>query len=116
MRSDETHLLDMLLAAEKIQRFIKEISQQQFLEDEMRQSAVLREIQVIGEAARLVSEDFKGKHETIPWGQIAGMRNRVIHEYFRVSLEIIWTTIQTDIPNLIREIRPLIPVDKNDSE
>ena len=111
MRSDEAHLLDMLLAAEKIQRFVVGINQDQFLADEMRQSAILREIQVIGEAARLISDKFKTAHDDIPWKQITGMRNRVIHEYFRVSLEIVWITTQVEIPQLIDKVKPLVPAD-----
>lgn len=109
MRSDEALLLDMLIAAQKIQGFVNTLSQQQFERSELHQSAVIRELQVIGEAARMISEQMKSAYPEIAWTIIAGMRNRIIHEYFRIDLEILWDTIQADIPELMQQLKPLIP-------
>lgn len=107
MRPDETHLLDMLLAARKVQTFAAELSQEEFSRSELHQSAILRELQVIGEAARLVSDSMKTKHNHIKWGEIAGMRNRLVHEYFRISLQVVWQVVQEDIDILIVQLESI---------
>lgn len=109
MRPDNALLLDMLLAAQKVQRFAAGLSQEEFNNAEIVQSAVLREIQVIGEAARMMSEANTKKHTDIPWRVIAGMRNRVIHEYFDVDLDILWETVKVSIPALAKQLAPLVP-------
>jgi uncharacterized protein with HEPN domain len=109
MRDDAAHLLDMFLAAQKILKFIDGISEEAFRASELHQSAVIRELQVIGEAARLVSEKSKTQYEAINWTIIIGMRNRLVHEYFRINLRIVWDTISNHIPILIAQLQPLIP-------
>ncbi len=109
MRNDDALLLDMLLAANKIQRFIHEMTQQDFNNNEMAQSAVLREVQVIGEAARMISDERKAQLTRIQWHAISGMRNRIIHEYFNVDLNILWDTICDDIPALIKQLGQIVP-------
>ena len=109
MRHDETLLLDMLIAARKVQEFTQGIDQASFMAHSMLQSAVIREIQVIGEAARLISEATKAQHSAIDWRAISGMRNRVIHEYFNVDLDIVWTTIERDIPSLRDSLEQIVP-------
>ena len=109
MRSDDALLLDMLLAARKIRQFTSGMSQAGFNDSEMAQSAVIREIQVIGEAARLVSNETKAKHTSILWSVISGMCNRIIHEYFNIDLSIVWDTIRDDIPPLIEQLERIVP-------
>jgi uncharacterized protein with HEPN domain len=70
---------------------------------------VIRPLEIIGEAARLVSQETRDTHPEIPWEQMIGMRNRLIHEYFRVNLTTVWETIQNDLPPLIAQIEPLVP-------
>ena len=108
MRSEATHLLDMLLAARKIENFSAGLTQEKFNVSELHQSAIIRELQVIGEAARLISEETKDEHPEIKWADIAGMRNRLIHEYFRVSLEILWQTVEESVPTLIEELGKIV--------
>lgn len=114
MPRDESLLLDMLIACQKIGRFTQMLSKNDFNESELVQSAVLREIQVIGEAARLVTDETKSKQSQIPWRIIAGMRNRIIHEYFNIDLDVVWETIQTSIPQLESELGKIISSDDND--
>jgi uncharacterized protein with HEPN domain len=109
MRSDEALLLDMLIAAQNVREFVTDLKWEQFAQSRLHQSAVIRELQVIGEAARLISEETKTKHLTVPWGAIAGMRNRIIHEYFRVDLEIIWDIAHHDIDILVEQLVNIIP-------
>jgi uncharacterized protein with HEPN domain len=111
MKNDKTYLLDMLLAAKKIQQFTNEMSKEDFEISELHQSAVIREIQVLGEAARLVSGETKTQYSEIQWRAISGMRNRVIHEYFRVSLDIVWQVVEEDIDKLIETLGDIISND-----
>jgi uncharacterized protein with HEPN domain len=69
----------------------------------------MRQLGIIGEAARKVSQETRNAHPEIPWSEIIGMRNRLIHEYSRINLQRVWDTIQNDIPRLITLIEPLVP-------
>jgi len=66
-------------------------------------------LEIIGEAARKISQETKNAHPDIPWKDITGMRNRLIHEYFRIDIEKVWDTVRNDIPVLITIIEPLVP-------
>jgi len=114
MWRDDAYLLDMLLAARKVQAFTRDGTWQQFQSDELTQNAVMRQIQIIGEAARKVSSDRQQQHPEIPWEQIIGMRNRLVHEYFRIIPQRVWDVVEKDIPELIRLIEPLVPPDESD--
>jgi uncharacterized protein with HEPN domain len=109
MWRDDAYLLDMLLAARKVMKYAQGVDFERFDQDEILQDAIMRRIQIIGEAARKVSEEFKEKHPGIPWYEISGMRNRLIHEYFRVIPEKVWEAVEKDIPDLIAELEPLVP-------
>jgi uncharacterized protein with HEPN domain len=71
-----------------------------FLDDRMRQDATLRKLEVIGQAVKNLSENTKSRQPEIPWKQIAGMRDKVIHDYFGVNLEIVWAVVQKELPKL----------------
>jgi uncharacterized protein with HEPN domain len=114
MKQDETRLLDMLIAARKVEKFAADLDEPAFRKSELHQSAIVRELRVIGEAARQISEAFRAAHPEIDWQKITGMRNRLVHEYFRVSLAIVWQTVQDDIPVLIEQIEPLVPPAEDD--
>lgn len=80
-----------------------------FNADELRQHAVMRLIQIIGEAARKVSDEYQEEHPEIPWRLVIGMRNRLVHEYFRIIPEKVWEVVEKDIPGLISHLEPLVP-------
>jgi len=113
MWRDDAYLLDMLLAARKVQNFAQDVSWEQFQSDELIQNAVMRQVQIIGEAARKVSLQYQQAHPEIPWQGIIGMRNRLIHEYFRIIPERVWDVVEKDMPELIRLIEPLVPPDES---
>ncbi len=73
----------------------------------------MRQIQIIGEAARKVSPIYQQEHLEIPWQEIIGMRNRLVHEYFHIIPERVWDVVDKDIPELIRLIEPLVPPDES---
>jgi len=113
MPRDEAYLLDILLAARKALRFVEDLSWEEFEQSDLHQNAVIRSLEIIGEAARLVSKQTRDAHPEIPWSQMIGMRNRLIHEYFRVDLATVWETIQKDLPALITLLEPLVPPQDN---
>ena len=101
----------MLEAIKRIQRYTTDLAESSFLVSEMAQDAVIRNIEIIGEAARNIERDspeFASKHSDIPWTMIYTMRNRVAHGYFTVDLEIVWKTIQQDLPELAAKIGALM--------
>jgi uncharacterized protein with HEPN domain len=114
MWRDDAYLLDVLIAARKVLRYSAGFSWESFREDDRTQDAVMRNIQIIGEAARKLSEQFRGEHPEIPWNEILGMRNRLVHEYGRILVEKVWETVVEDIPALVRQIEPLVPPEEAD--
>jgi uncharacterized protein with HEPN domain len=109
MWRDDAFLLDMLLAARRVLKYAQGLDFQRFENDEVLQDAIMRRIQIIGEAARKISQEFKEEHPEIPWFEIIGMRHRLIHEYFKVIAEKVWEVIVKDIPSLIALLEPLVP-------
>ncbi len=110
MRRDDALLLDMLLACRKLLRFTQDLTEDQFESDELVQSAVMRELQVLGDASRLVTDATKTQYPAIPWRAIAGMRNRIVHAYFDVRLEVLWDTIQHEVPVLSHDLAQIVPL------
>ena len=113
MRRDDAYLLDILIAARKALSFVEDMTWEAFEASELHQNAVMRALETIGEAARLVSQSTKDAHPGIPWEQMIGMRHRLIHEYFRVDVATVWDTIQNDLPELIALVEPLVPPEEN---
>ena len=109
MQRDEALLLDILIAARRAIRFLDGMTWEAFQRSELHQNAVMRPLEIIGEAARRVSQDTRDAYPDIPWDQMVGMRNRLIHEYFRVNLATVWETVQDDLPSLMALIEPLVP-------
>lgn len=107
MPRDDALITDMLVAARKIVKFAGSRTLDEFAHSDEAQSAVLWQIGIIGEAARKVSEPFKAQHPEIPWREMVGMRNRLVHDYSRIDLAQVWETILKSIPNLIRQLEKL---------
>ena len=97
-------LQDMLDYAQKAVRFCEGKSRDEFEQDELLQLAVVRVIELIGEAASRVPTDLRDRYPTIPWPDIVGTRNRLIHSYDRIDLRIVWDTVQDDLPTLIETL------------
>jgi uncharacterized protein with HEPN domain len=106
---DPAYLWDMLEAAREVQYFVAAVRLEEYLQDPMRQRAVERSIEILGEAARHVSDTFKAAHPKIPWNSIIGQRNVLAHEYGRIDHARIWTVATVHIPDLIATLEPLIP-------
>lgn len=108
MTDPRTELEDVIDAAEKIERFTDGMSYETFVEDEKTVDAVLRNFEVIGEATKNLPESHREEYSDVPWREMAGMRDRLIHGYATVDLEIIWTTVEEDIPEILPDIRSVM--------
>lgn len=106
---DTALLWDMREAAREILEFTQNVEVVRFSSDRMRRYAVERQLMVIGEAARQVSDGFKAAHPEIPWQGIVGQRNVLAHEYGEVLVERIWLVAVRNIPDLLRSLDTLIP-------
>ena len=109
MLRDNALLEDILRAARLILAFTKDVDEARFMTDELIQSGVMKQFENIGEAAGLVSTAFSVDHPEIPWHGMVSMRNRLIHGYSKVRLELVWKGVKTDISALIALIEPLVP-------
>jgi uncharacterized protein with HEPN domain len=109
MRRDEAYLLDMLIAARRAIKFVEGVSRNEFEDNELVQNAVMRPLEIIGEAAGRISAAFRKDHPEISWKEMIGLRNRLVHEYFRVEYGTVWDIIKNDLPKLIEQIEPLVP-------
>ena len=106
-RSDVDLIGDILICMDKILSFVEGLSYDDFRDDVKTQDAVIRNIEIIGEAVKLLSEDIKANHNDIPWREIAATRNYLIHDYFGVNIDIIWEIATIDIPNLKPQIESI---------
>lgn len=113
MRQDDATILDILSAAQLVVEFTGGMEKPAFLSDAKTQSAVLHQLLIIGEAVKRLSEDFRVGHPELPWKMIAGMRDKLIHNYDGVDLDEVWQTLNTDVPQLITVLNPLIIQDNN---
>ena len=110
MNSRESgYLWDMVEAITNIQEFIQDISLAEYSESLLLQSAVERQLEILGEAARRISETFKQEHPEIDWRGIIGLRNIITHQYDRVQPEIVWNIITVRLSPLLEQLKPLLP-------
>lgn len=106
---DAAWLLDMLTAANAVQSFVAGRSFAEYTSDLMLRSAVERQVEIIGEAARGLSDEFRQAHPHIPWRAIMAQRHRLAHEYGEIDDSLIWTVATVHVPRLIEQVTPLIP-------
>jgi len=108
---DAAYLWDMLDAARAIESFVAGVRAEDYARNRQLQYAVERALEIIGEAARRVSDSLRGAHQEIPWQPIIGQRNVLAHEYGEIRQERIWLVATRHIPDLIRSLEPLVPPD-----
>ena len=101
-------LEDMTTACSKIVDYSSGRSRDETFSDPMRFDAILMNLHVLGEAVKQLPEDFRERHSNIPWRLIAGMRDFVAHAYFALDLDLLWDTIQNDVPTLAHQIDDVI--------
>ena len=100
MKDDLTYIEHINECIDKIKRFTSQLTWENFNNNEMVQDAVIRNIEIIGEAAKQISNQFREQYTDIPWKEITGMRDKLIPDYMGVDTEIVWNTVRTDIPIL----------------
>jgi len=109
MSRDDALLLDIREAGRRIVEFGHGLTDRDLADDPKALSAVLYQITVLGEAVKRLSPAFKDAHPEVPWKEVAGMRDRVIHDYRRVDLQIVSDVINHKVPSLLDQIEPLVP-------
>jgi uncharacterized protein with HEPN domain len=107
-RGDKEFIKDIKEAIERIHNYISQMSYDTFLLDSKTQDAVVRNIEIIGEATKNLSNDFKKKYKDIDWKNIAGMRDKIIHFYFGVKWDIVWSVIKDKIPKFKSQIENIL--------
>ncbi|MFO7680316.1 MAG: DUF86 domain-containing protein [Chloroflexota bacterium] len=108
MERNLTYLEDILQAAIKTQEFIQGIAYKEFLDDEKTIFAVVRALEIVGEATKKLPGEFRQTYPDMPWRSMAGMRNKLIHDYASVEPLVVWKTVKNDVPDLIPGIKTII--------
>ena len=111
-KDDLVYLGHIIDAISMIKEYTNGLKKESFLKDKKTQDAVIREITVIGEATALISDLFKERHSDIPWGDMKGTRNRIVHGYFSIDLNIVWQLIIKDLPELEIKLKASAKEDK----
>ncbi len=108
MQRDREYLLDILEAAKLALEYIGEKTKEEFFSDSQCQDAVIRRLEIIGEAARRISEETRTTYLDLPWSDMISMRNVMIHEYDDVDLVIVWETVKNDMPQLVDSLEKIL--------
>ena len=101
-------LNDIRQAIDRIEQYIKNLSFDAFSDDQKSVDAVVRNLEIIGEAASRLPDEFKEKYSEIEWYKVVGLRHRIVHEYFGIDLEIVWQILHRDLPELKRKLVQVI--------
>ena len=107
MSRDRERLLHIQEAIDRVQRYASR-GRDAFDRDELIQNWIVRHLQVIGEACRALSGDLQGRYPEVPWSKIVAMRNIIMHDYFEVDQDLVWSTVERDLPALSRNIQDIL--------
>lgn len=113
MQQDPSYLLDIAKVCQTILRLTANMTKAEFQQDERTHLAILYEVTILGEVVKRLSTEFRNQHSTIEWRKIAGMRDRLVHDYDEVKLDLVWEVVKTNIPELLDYITPLLPSQEN---
>ncbi len=107
-RADVEFLADTKEAVLRINAYTQDLSYEQFLEDKKTQDAVVRNLEIIGEAAKNISEELKKKYPQIRWKDLAGVREKLIHHYFGVNFDIVWNIVKQELPDVLSQLEEIL--------
>lgn len=105
---DSLRLQHIIEATEHIAEFLEGVSKEEFVNDYEKQSAVIRQFEIIGEAAGKLSPEFVNQHSEVDWSKVIGMRHKMIHDYFDIDVDIVWTTATDDVEYLKNTVKELL--------
>jgi uncharacterized protein with HEPN domain len=109
MHRDMAYLVDILEAAKMAREYVKGLDEESFLDEFLVQDAVVRRLEIVGEAARRLSDETRAAIPGLPWQSMIAMRNILIHQYDNVDLPIVWDTVKNDLPTIIATLEPIVP-------
>jgi uncharacterized protein with HEPN domain len=107
-KDENVYLRHIQDSIEKIESYVSGVEKDEFFENSMVQDAVMRQLEIIGEAAKRISESARAKEPDIPWNSIAGMRDKLIHDYFGVDLSTVWVTVKEDLDPLKQAVQRML--------
>ena len=107
-RTSIDHLEDILDAAEKAQAFVEGITCEAFVNDDKSVFAVIRALEVVGEATKRLPQPLRDEYPQVPWSSMAGMRDNLIHDYSDVDRQLVWRTVQEEIPEVRRQVQTIL--------
>ena len=114
LKPDLVRLRHALDAAKKAVGFVEDRLRDDLYQDEMLALALVRLLEIVGEAAGCVSDEFKARHTHVPWREMKSLRNRLIHGYFDINLDIVWSTVTGDLPPVIKMIVDILELEADD--
>lgn len=113
MKKDPSIFLKHILESiDAIEEYLEQVDEEEFYTSREKQDLIIRRLEIIGEAAKNIPEDFRKQHNTIPWKKMAGMRDVIIHQYFGINYKIVWDTVVKTLPLLKKQIMQVLNVEK----
>ena len=108
MKDDDVFLKHVLDSINQIEEYVDDMGFEDFVSNKLVQDGVVRQLEIIGEATKHLSPELREKYPKTPWEDIAGMRDKLIHHYFGVDLEVVWDTVEKDLPALKKHVKKIL--------